>query len=43
MSIFKRIRQLFCKHKYKKHYSTEKKGYEYRCVKCDKIDCRGGE
>ena len=42
MSILKRIRQHFCKHKFKKHYSTPRGYYELRCVKCDKTENLGG-
>lgn len=42
MSIFKRIRQYFCKHKFKKHYNAILGCYELRCVKCDKTASKGG-
>lgn len=34
MSILVRIRQRFCKHHYKKHYSKSEKAYIMRCTKC---------
>lgn len=34
--MFKRIRQRFCKHIFKKHYDAKEKCYIYRCVKYGK-------
>ncbi len=35
--IFLRIRQHFCRHRYKKHWNKESAAYEYRCVHCGKV------
>ena len=35
-SLILKIRQYFCKHKYRKHYDTVLKEYVYRCPKCNK-------
>lgn len=37
MDVIKWLRQRFCKHKYRKHWSKERQQYEMRCVKCNKI------
>ena len=37
MDIFMKLKQRLCKHNFKKHYSTRKKGYVFRCTKCDKV------
>ena len=34
--MFEKIRQRFCKHNYRKHYSPELNGYNQRCTKCEK-------
>nr|DAF33064.1 MAG TPA: YsxB-like protein [Caudoviricetes sp.] len=31
-----RIKQRFCKHRFKKRYDKKKQCYEYRCIKCGK-------
>lgn len=36
--MFKWLKQIFCKHKYRKHYDKTAKGYVRRCVKCGKIE-----
>lgn len=36
MKVVKWLRQRLCTHKYRKHWSKEKRKYEYRCVKCGK-------
>lgn len=37
MGVFIKLKQRFCKHNYKKHYSTTEGGYVLRCTKCDKV------
>ena len=36
--MLKWLKQIFCKHKYRKHYDKTAKGYVRRCVKCGKIE-----
>ena len=35
--IVKSLKQRFCTHKYKKHWSKKHGTYEYKCVKCGKV------
>ena len=32
-----KIKQHFCKHKYRKHYEPKLEEYVYRCPKCGKV------
>ena len=49
MSIAKRIKQLFCKHSFEKHYIPHGfrivdgwmvRAYDFRCTKCGKVEKR---
>lgn len=37
MSVFRFIKQLLCKHEYRKHYDRDVETYIHRCVKCGKV------
>ncbi len=40
--MFRWLRQKFCKHAYRKHWSRDAGGYVMRCVKCEKEVARDG-